>query len=136
MALLPVRHISVGIERPPARVGAYLAEPANFAFWATGLGSTLRPVDQGEWLAEGPSGPMRIRFSEANSYGVADHVLLLPGGGEIVAPLRVLANGDGSEVVFSLFRRPAMDEAEFERDAEWVRNDLLRLKEVLEAEEA
>lgn len=133
MALLPVRHISVGIERPPARVYAYLAEPANFACWATGLGSALRPLGPNEWLAQGPTGSMRIRFSEANAFGVADHVLLPPEGEEIVAPLRVLANGDGSEVVFSLFRRSGMDDAAFERDAEWVRADLLRLRTLLEA---
>lgn len=136
MTLLPVRHISVGIERPPSRVYAYLAEPANFADWATGLGSTLRPVGGGEWLAEGPAGPMRIRFSEANAFGVADHVLLPPEGGEIVAPLRVLANGDGSEVVFSLFRRSEVDDAAFARDAEWVGRDLCRLKQLLEADGA
>jgi hypothetical protein len=48
-------------------------------------------------------------------------------------PMRAVANGSGSEVVFTLYRRPEMSEAEFARDADWVASDLARLKALLEA---
>ncbi|WP_300266119.1 hypothetical protein [Microbacterium sp.] len=39
-------------------------------------------------------------------------------------PLRVLRNGDGSEVVFTLFRLPDVTDDDFEKDAALVRADL------------
>jgi len=46
--------------------------------------------------------------------------------------MRVLRNNDGSEVVFTLYRRPGMSEQEFAGDAEWVKKDLEKLKTLLE----
>lgn len=45
--------------------------------------------------------------------------------------MRAVANGDGTEVIFTLFRQPGMDEAIWARDEEWVKRDLERLKQVL-----
>jgi hypothetical protein len=46
--------------------------------------------------------------------------------------MRVMANGDGSEVVFSLFHLPGVSDAKFADDATWVMKDLEALKRVLE----
>jgi hypothetical protein len=51
-------------------------------------------------------------------------------------PMRVLADGDACEVVFTLRRQPGMSDADFARDAEAVTADLRRLKEVLEGSPA
>jgi hypothetical protein len=75
---------------------------------------------------------MRVRFSPRNDYGVVDHWVFLPTGQMVAIPLRVIANGNGSEVTLTLFRLPEMDDATFARDADWVRRDLTRLKDVLE----
>jgi hypothetical protein len=47
--------------------------------------------------------------------------------------MRVLANEEGSEVVFTLYRRPGVDDAEYDADAATVGADLGRLKELLES---
>jgi hypothetical protein len=47
--------------------------------------------------------------------------------------MRVFANEEGSEVVFTLRRSPGMSSEDFERDAGLVSADLARLKQVLEA---
>jgi hypothetical protein len=47
-------------------------------------------------------------------------------------PLRVLADGSGSEVVFTLFQRDMTDD-EMARDAGMVARDLAALKALLEA---
>lgn len=47
-------------------------------------------------------------------------------------PVRVIADDSGSEVLFTLRRRPGMTDAEFEADADAVAADLARLKHVLE----
>lgn len=48
------------------------------------------------------------------------------------SPLRVLRNGEGSEIVFTLYRLPGVSEEEFRRDADLVAADLERLRSILE----
>jgi hypothetical protein len=47
--------------------------------------------------------------------------------------VRVVPNGSGSEVIFTLFRQAGMTDAIFARDAEWVAKDLAALKALLES---
>ena len=133
MKLLPAEHLSIGIEKPFAEVSAFLAVPANFTRWAAGLAESLHRDDAGIWRAKGPAGEVTLRFARPNDFGIADHSVRLPDGGEVHVPLRVVANGEGSEVLFTLFRQPGMSDAEFARDIGWVKGDLATLKAVLEA---
>jgi hypothetical protein len=57
----------------------------------------------------------------------------LPSGDVIDNPMRVVPNGDGCEVVFTLRRLPDMSDEDFERDAGLVQADLTRLKQLMEA---
>ena len=50
----------------------------------------------------------------------------------VYVPLRALADGQGTEVVFTLRRGAGMTDDELERDAALVTSDLARLKAVLE----
>src|SRR4051794_8151069 len=127
-----VRHISIGISRPFEEVYAFLAEPANFPKWASGLGHSFRHVGGMEWFADTPSGPMKVRFTEPNRFGVLDHSVIPDGGSAMHNPMRAFRNGDGTEVVFSLLQRPGMSDEDFDRDAEWVARDLSALKRLLE----
>lgn len=134
---LPSLYLSIWIDRDPGIVYDFLHRPENFPLWASGLASGLRPVPDAapashDWLAAGPEGEVRVRFSPRNDYGVVDHWVFLPTGQMVSIPLRVIANGTGSEVTLTLFRLPGMDDKTFARDADWVRRDLARLKEVLE----
>ena len=47
---------------------------------------------------------------------------------EIYVPLRIIQNGDGAEVLLTLFRQAGMSDSKFAADAEWVGRDLLALK--------
>ena len=131
MSTLPSRTVSVRIERAPELVYGFLARPENFPQWASGLGRSLRRDGDG-WIADGPDGPVPVRFTPPNRYGIADHAVRLRPDLEVTLPIRVLANGDGSEVLFTLFQTPGMDDATFARDADWVARDLDTLKRLLE----
>ena len=124
------RNLSVSIERDADAVYAFLSVPENFPRWASGLGSLHRA--NGQWIAETPDGPMRVRFAESNAFGVLDHWVSPPSGVEIYVPLRVVRNASGCELVFTLFRGPDMDQAGFEADAQWVMRDLKAAKQLLE----
>jgi len=127
-----VRHITVSIARPWEDVYEFLAEPANFERWASGLGNGLRRIGGKLWRAEGPDGGVTVRFSDRNAYGVLDHEVETPTGERILNPMRVVPNGSGSEVVFTVFQRPGVSDETFEADANWVSRDLQALKQLLE----
>jgi len=46
--------------------------------------------------------------------------------------MRVVANGEGSEFVFTLIRQPGMSDGQFAKDKAAVKNDLKTLKDLLE----
>jgi uncharacterized protein YndB with AHSA1/START domain len=130
-----VRHLSVTIERPVADVYAFVADPANLPRWAQGLSGSITNVD-GEWIAVSPMGTVRVRFAERNAFGVLDHEVVTEAGERFHNPMRVIANGTGSELVFTLFRRPGMSDAELADDAIAIARDLEALKRLLETGDA
>ncbi|HEX5594916.1 MAG TPA: SRPBCC family protein [Micromonosporaceae bacterium] len=126
------RHISESIDRPADAVYNYASDPANLPEWAPGLGNSVEKVD-GRWFVETPMGRTGFAFVPRNDYGVLDHDVTLPSGEIVYNPMRVIPNGEGCEVVFTLRRLPGMSEEEFARDAGLVAADLARLKRVLES---
>ena len=60
-------------------------------------------------------------------------MVTLPDGQTFNNPMRVVPNGAGSLVTFTLFRQEGMSDADFERDAARVQSDLKALKRVVEA---
>jgi hypothetical protein len=124
--------LTIFIAQPFDDVYEYLATPENFSQWAAGLGNGVRFVD-GAWIADTPGGAINIRFSERNKFGIVDHYVIPESGVEIYVPMRVIANGTGSEVLFTLFHLPEMSDKQFEADAILVRQDLDTLKEILES---
>jgi hypothetical protein len=131
-SLYESRTISVDIACDWKKAYDFASVPENFPQWASGLGNSLRH-ENGEWRAQGPEGPVKIRFSERNEFGVLDHVVITPSGAEIYIPLRVIANGTGCLVMLTLFRLPDMTAEKFDADAEWVTRDLNTLKTLLQA---
>jgi hypothetical protein len=129
--LLEVRHVSVSINRAPEEVYRFASDPRNLPRWATGLGGSISNVG-GEWIADGPIGRVKVRFVERNSFGVLDHDVVLESGLTVHNPIRVVPNGTGSEVIFSLFRQPEVSGEKFAEDAQWVEKDLRILKSLLE----
>ncbi len=126
-------HISTYIDRTVDDVYAYASDPANLPAWAHGLGESIEKIED-SWVAEfSPMGRVVITFAPRNELGVLDHDVTLPSGETVYNPVRVIASGAGSEVVFTLRRRPEMSDADFERDAGMVAADLARLKELMES---
>jgi hypothetical protein len=126
------RHLTVSIARPAPEVYAWARDPAHLPQWAAGLASGIR-LERGEWVADSPMGRVLVRFVPVNEYGVLDHDAVLPDGTAVTNPLRVLPDGDGCEVVFTVRRQPGTDDAAFEADVAAVTADLGTLKRVLEA---
>jgi hypothetical protein len=126
------RHIDIAINRPATVVYDFAADPRNLPRWAAGLAGTTVDHDGEQWFTDSPMGRVSFRFAPRNEFGVLDHDVTLPDGQTVSNPLRVIGDGDGCEVVFTLRQRPGMSEEELERDAEAVARDLATLKSLLE----
>ena len=116
---------------PVAQAYAFAHRPENFPQWAAGLSESLHETDRGR-VARTPTGETLVRFSPYNDFGILDHRVTLPDGKDISIPLRMIANGGATDVIFALFRQPGMDDVAFENDAAMVRKDLETLKALLE----
>jgi hypothetical protein len=130
--IMKSKTITVSINAAPASVYAFASNPANLPQWIPSFVRSVAVVN-GEWVVQTPNGPMTWRFVPKNEFGVLDHYLKSESDLEIYNPMRVIPNGPGSEVVFTLFRTPNMSEEEHAQDAKAVENDLRVLKGVIES---
>jgi len=78
----------------------FLADPENWNQWAHGLGKSIRR-SQNRWIADNQEGTIEVRFTPKNTFGVVDHYVRRKSGQEIYVPMRVIANGSGSELLFT-----------------------------------
>jgi len=109
------RHLGIHIARPADEVYSYLADASHLPEWAAGVGSAVG-----------------VRFVPPNEHLVLDHDVTLPDGSVTTNPMRVLRDGDGCEVVFTVRRAAGMSDPELEADVAAVRADLESLRQLLE----
>jgi hypothetical protein len=125
------KYIAESIDRPAADVYAFVSDPANLPEWAQGLGTAVENVG-GQWFVDTAQGRVAVAFAQPNEFGILDHDVTLASGETVYNPMRVIADGNRSEVVFTVRRLAGMSDDEFDRDAGLVAADLARLKRVLE----
>ncbi|BAK66355.1 hypothetical protein SLG_16800 [Sphingobium sp. SYK-6] len=130
--MLPARSFSVSIAMEAKALYDLIWQPEFFPKWALGLAESDLRMEDGRWQADGPEGPIHIRFTPYNDFGVMDHFVDTGEGPEIHVPLRVVENGAGAEVIITLFRQPDMDEERFAGDIKLVNRDLKALKKLVE----
>jgi hypothetical protein len=126
------RTISVQINCRASEVYRFASNPENLPKWVRSFCLSVKKSGN-DWLMETPTGSVGIRFVPSNDFGVLDHIVTLPDGRSILNPMRVVSNGEGSEVMFTLFQLGEMSDEQFAKDARMVESDLQMLKAVLEA---
>ncbi len=123
--------VSVSIHCSADETYRFLADPENFSQWSLFVRVTERDGD--DWIAQTPTGSVRIRFVPKNEFRVLDHWVNVSPDLQVYVPMRVLANpAGGSEVIFTVFPTPGMTEEGFAEDVRMVLTDLNRLKARLE----
>ena len=130
--MLQATTISVSINRNWKDVYDAVWRPECFPKWASGLSQSGLVPDGEVWKAQGPEGPITIRFTSHNEFGVMDHYVDLGNGVIVYMPMRVIPNGEGAEVLLTVFRQPGMTDEKFAADAKWVERDLRTLKSLAE----
>lgn len=131
ITIFPSKTLSVPIACSPAQVHAFVSDPRNLPQWARAFCKSISNLN-GDWVGETPQGPVIIRFATDNKTGVLDHFVRPATGPEIYVPMRVISNGTGSALLFTIFRMPDMTEQQFMNDIGLVERDLANLKTVME----
>ncbi|WP_230671637.1 SRPBCC family protein [Rathayibacter sp. Leaf248] len=126
------RPVGIVIDAPADEVYSFIVDPSNLPLWAAGLAeSDVEEVD-GRWFADSPMGRVEVVFAPRNPFGVADHRVINAEGRVFDNPLRVLANGDGAEVAFTVRRYEGMTLEQWDEDCGRVAADLETLRGLLE----
>ncbi|TCR83985.1 SRPBCC family protein [Rhizobium sp. BK376] len=131
MSIMSAKIVHISIDRDWRDVYDFASKPENMPLWASGLASGLEP-DGEDWIATGVLGTVRVSFVPPNEFGVLDHTVTIESGLRVYNALRVVPNGDGCEVMFTLLRLPGMTDEQFAADAAHVRKDLEALKNLME----
>lgn len=138
MITFPTDTVRITIEAPFDAVVADLAEPVTHPEWATEFfGGPARPGSvTGEFVVPVPmmGGETRMRIEHHAPSGAID-MFLAPGDAPFGPPLpiRVLRNGDGADVLFTLTRFPGMPDEAWIAGLTSMRKELDQLKRRLES---
>ena len=124
--------LSVSIDRPAVDVARFVADPRNLPQWAGGFCKAVNS-DGDHWRVQTDEGEFGLRFMASVEHGVLDHVIEIADDLQVYVPMRVVPNGEGSEVLLTMFRQPAMTEHRWQTDLSLVRADLETLRTVMES---
>jgi hypothetical protein len=128
--LMKSRTINISVKNDPKMVYDFVSNIENLPKWASSTFPSIREVD-GEWLVDTPHGQIKVTPTERNNFGIVDHHVKLTSGVEVYVPIRVVKNGDGSEIILTVFQIPEMTDEMFAEDIKTVEKDLNHLKTIL-----
>lgn len=125
---------AVTIQRPFSAVTAVLADPLRYSDWAVEyFTAPVRQIDTDTYTVVTTPGERRFRVDADVASGKFDLYLAeLDQPFSYPLPIRVLANGDGVDVLFTLTREPWLSDDEWAHSLELLEAELLALKRLLE----
>ena len=65
---------SITIDCEPSQVLTFVSDPSNLPLWSKSFCLSIRQ-EQGQWVAQTPQGPIRIRIATHRQLGIADQFL-------------------------------------------------------------
>ena len=122
---------SVDIQAPFERVFGFLANPMNWPRYAVVNLRSVSPGECGWFKMVTKFGQGEIRVNPIKELGIIDHDWRDPQASWTV-PARVVANGDGATVMFTIFQPPVMTELQFDYAMKEMDIEMRKLRELLE----
>ena len=90
----------------------FVSNLENLPKWAKTFCKSAKQLN-GEWIVETPQGPAKISLAERNYFSILDHYVKPSPNVEIFFPMCVVQNGDGSEIIFTMFHTINMSGEKF-----------------------
>jgi hypothetical protein len=129
--MLRSKTVNIFISSPVEKVYRYVSDIAHLPEWGKTFCRSARKMGTG-WVIETPQGPVKIRMAEKNNLGVLDHTITTASGRDVLVPVRVVPNGTGCEVIFTVFQQTDILDKNYAKDINLVKKDLRALKKVME----
>jgi hypothetical protein len=129
--MMKSKTMSTSIKSDPKTVYDFVSNLENLPRWASSTFPTIKE-DNGEWVVDTQNGRNKVMITERNNFGILDHHVKLTSGVEVYVPMRVVKNGDGSEVMLTVFQAPEMTDEGYVKDIQTVEKDLNQLKTLIE----
>jgi hypothetical protein len=123
--------MSTSIKSDHKTVYDFVSNLENLPRWASSTFPSIKEV-KGEWVVDSPNGRNKVMITEKNNFGILDHYVKLTSGVEVYVPMRVIKNGDGSEVLLTVFQAPEMTDDGYAKDLQTVEKDLNHLRTLIE----
>jgi hypothetical protein len=128
---------SISIDAAPETVFRFVSDPTNLPSWAVGFCRAIRRAkDSNHWIVTTAQGEMPIRYDTNDSLGTIDFVFSPAPGVEVSAFSRVIANGQGSEYVFTQHQSGGMPDDVFEGQIRALVEELQVLRGLMHARRA
>lgn len=123
--------MNTSINSNPQIVYDFVSNLENLPRWASNTFPSIKEVN-GEWVVDTSQGQNKVMLAERNNFGILDHYVKLTSGVEVYVPMRVVKNGDGSEIMLTVFQTPEMTDERYAKDIKTVEKDLNHLKTIIE----
>lgn len=123
--------MNTSINSNPQIVYDFVSNLENLPRWASNTFPSIKEVN-GEWVVNTSQGQNKVMLAERNNFGILDHYVKLTSGVEVYVPMRVVKNGDGSEIMLTVFQTPEMTDERYAEDIKTVEKDLNHLKTIIE----
>ena len=89
--------------------------------------------DSGWWSFTGPHGKSKLKFNENKSLGILDHTFIDEESSWDV-PMRVVSNGDFSEVIITLNKPDEITDEQFDQRMDELNEMFNSMKNILESQ--
>ncbi len=126
---LKSKTLTVSVDRHPATLLEWLATPENLPLWHGVFCRSIQRAPSG-WIASSRRGPIPIRFLRDDRSGLLDLVLRENAGEDLTLAMRVLPNGSGSEVVFTIIQSPGLSDQAYQEHMRWAEKAIHGLKKL------
>ncbi len=87
--------------------------------------------DDGWWSFTGPHGKAKLKFNENKSLGILDHQYV-DAESKWDVPMRVVSNGDFSDVVITLNKPDELTDSQFDQRMTEIGDMVLSMKKIIE----
>src|SRR5262245_61195873 len=96
----------------------HISDPDNLPYWHSSFCKALKR-DSGSLFVESPRGNVLVHFIRGDHSLVLDIVVLMAEGVRLTHAIRLLPNGDGSEIVWTLIKPDGLSESLYHEQLRW-----------------
>ncbi len=125
--------LTASLPGTPQDVFAYISNPNNLSAWHSSFCRAVRAENTG-YSVESPRGAVPVRFLRDDHTLVLDILAEVSDGIELASAIRLLSNGQGTEMVWTLVKPEGLSDSVFHEQLRWAGSALHNLRKLPKSE--